>query len=65
MDKKLTTLADLFRPPIDLMHKGSFETVRAHLGVQILPCRGAGEEVRVDPWLDNHKVAEDWAVTNI
>lgn len=28
VDKKLTTLADLFRPPIDLMHKGSFETVR-------------------------------------
>lgn len=27
IDKKLTTLADLFRPPIDLMHKGSFETV--------------------------------------
>ncbi|XP_030071787.1 UBX domain-containing protein 7 isoform X2 [Microcaecilia unicolor] len=27
VDKKLTTLADLFRPPIDLMHKGSFETV--------------------------------------
>ncbi|XP_077322951.1 UBX domain-containing protein 7-like, partial [Lithobates pipiens] len=26
VDKKLTTLADLFRPPIDLMHKGSFET---------------------------------------
>ncbi|XP_026976374.1 UBX domain-containing protein 7 [Sagmatias obliquidens] len=26
IDKKLTTLADLFRPPIDLMHKGSFET---------------------------------------
>lgn len=35
MDKKLTTLADLFRPPIDLMHKGSFETVRAHLWVQL------------------------------
>ncbi|XP_075057710.1 UBX domain-containing protein 7 [Mixophyes fleayi] len=28
MDKKLTTLADLFRPPIDLMHKGSFETAK-------------------------------------
>lgn len=28
MDKKLSTLADLFRPPIELMHKGSFETVR-------------------------------------
>lgn len=27
MDKKLSTLADLFRPPIELMHKGSFETV--------------------------------------
>ncbi|KAI4897688.1 hypothetical protein NFI96_015713, partial [Prochilodus magdalenae] len=26
MDKKLSTLADLFRPPIELMHKGSFET---------------------------------------
>lgn len=29
MDKKLSTLADLFRPPIELMHKGSFETVRS------------------------------------
>ncbi|XP_056420423.1 UBX domain-containing protein 7 isoform X2 [Hyla sarda] len=28
VDKKLTTLADLFRPPIDLMHKGSFETAK-------------------------------------
>ncbi|XP_054839845.1 UBX domain-containing protein 7 [Eublepharis macularius] len=28
IDKKLTTLADLFRPPIDLMHKGSFETAK-------------------------------------
>lgn len=28
VDKKLSTLADLFRPPIELMHKGSFETVR-------------------------------------
>ncbi len=27
VDKKLSTLADLFRPPIELMHKGSFETV--------------------------------------
>lgn len=27
MDKKLSTLADLFRPPIELLHKGSFETV--------------------------------------
>lgn len=31
VDKKLSTLADLFRPPIELMHKGSFETVRNHL----------------------------------
>lgn len=30
VDKKLSTLADLFRPPIELMHKGSFETVRSH-----------------------------------
>lgn len=29
VDKKLSTLADLFRPPIELMHKGSFETVRS------------------------------------
>ncbi|XP_022524063.2 UBX domain-containing protein 7 isoform X2 [Astyanax mexicanus] len=28
MDKKLSTLADLFRPPIELMHKGSFETAK-------------------------------------
>ncbi|XP_073530479.1 UBX domain-containing protein 7 isoform X2 [Phyllobates terribilis] len=28
VDKKLTTLADLFRPPIDIMHKGSFETAK-------------------------------------
>ncbi|XP_032081189.1 UBX domain-containing protein 7 isoform X2 [Thamnophis elegans] len=28
IDKKLTTLADLFRPPIDLMHKGSFDTAK-------------------------------------
>ncbi|XP_006637961.2 UBX domain-containing protein 7 [Lepisosteus oculatus] len=28
VDKKLSTLADLFRPPIDLMHKGSFETAK-------------------------------------
>lgn len=28
IDKKLTTLADLFRPPVDLMHKGSFETAK-------------------------------------
>ncbi|XP_064418542.1 UBX domain-containing protein 7 [Latimeria chalumnae] len=28
IDKKLTTLADLFRPPIELMHKGSFETAK-------------------------------------
>ncbi|XP_018415877.1 PREDICTED: UBX domain-containing protein 7 [Nanorana parkeri] len=28
VDKKLTTLADLFRPPVDLMHKGSFETAK-------------------------------------
>ncbi|XP_069474194.1 UBX domain-containing protein 7 [Ambystoma mexicanum] len=28
VDKKLTTLADLFRPPIDLMHKGSFDTAK-------------------------------------
>ncbi|KAA0719056.1 UBX domain-containing protein 7 [Triplophysa tibetana] len=27
-DKKLSTLADLFRPPIELMHKGSFETAK-------------------------------------
>ncbi|XP_066508640.1 UBX domain-containing protein 7-like isoform X4 [Hoplias malabaricus] len=31
MDKKLSTLADLFRPPIELMHKGSFETAK-HCG---------------------------------
>lgn len=30
VDKKLSTLADLFRPPIELMHKGSFETVTSH-----------------------------------
>lgn len=30
VDKKLSTLADLFRPPIELMHKGSFETVGSH-----------------------------------
>lgn len=30
VDKKLSTLADLFRPPIELMHKGSFETVRSN-----------------------------------
>lgn len=30
VDKKLSTLADLFRPPIELMHKGSFETVMSH-----------------------------------
>uniref|UniRef100_A0A3Q4HRE4 UBX domain-containing protein 7 n=1 Tax=Neolamprologus brichardi TaxID=32507 RepID=A0A3Q4HRE4_NEOBR len=28
VDKKLSTLADLFRPPIELMHKGSFETAK-------------------------------------
>ncbi|KAL1763851.1 UBX domain-containing protein 7 isoform X1 [Sigmodon hispidus] len=28
IDKKLTTLVNLFRPPIDLMHKGSFETAK-------------------------------------
>ncbi|XP_053565789.1 UBX domain-containing protein 7 [Bombina bombina] len=28
VDKKLTTLADLFRPPVDIMHKGSFETAK-------------------------------------
>uniref|UniRef100_A0A8C7J1K8 UBX domain-containing protein 7 n=1 Tax=Oncorhynchus kisutch TaxID=8019 RepID=A0A8C7J1K8_ONCKI len=27
-DKKLSTLADLFRPPVELMHKGSFETAK-------------------------------------
>uniref|UniRef100_A0A672LGU3 UBX domain-containing protein 7 n=1 Tax=Sinocyclocheilus grahami TaxID=75366 RepID=A0A672LGU3_SINGR len=27
-DKKLSTLADLFRPPIEIMHKGSFETAK-------------------------------------
>lgn len=32
VDKKLSTLADLFRPPIELMHKGSFETVRTLSG---------------------------------
>lgn len=32
VDKKLSTLADLFRPPIELMHKGSFETVRTPSG---------------------------------
>lgn len=30
VDKKLSTLADLFRPPVELMHKGSFETVTSH-----------------------------------
>uniref|UniRef100_A0A8K9UVI1 UBX domain-containing protein 7 n=1 Tax=Oncorhynchus mykiss TaxID=8022 RepID=A0A8K9UVI1_ONCMY len=28
VDKKLSTLADLFRPPVELMHKGSFETAK-------------------------------------
>lgn len=40
VDKKLSTLADLFRPPIELMHKGSFETVRsmtALLHLLVLP----------------------------
>uniref|UniRef100_A0A673GBX7 UBX domain-containing protein 7 n=1 Tax=Sinocyclocheilus rhinocerous TaxID=307959 RepID=A0A673GBX7_9TELE len=27
-DKKLSTLADLFRPPIEIMNKGSFETAK-------------------------------------
>lgn len=58
MDKKLTTLADLFRPPIDLMHKGSFETVRAHVWLQIL----AGQGVRMNLWLHSQKVTKDWAV---
>ena len=31
VDKKLSTLADLFRPPIELMHKGSFETVSSQI----------------------------------
>ncbi|XP_061405422.1 LOW QUALITY PROTEIN: UBX domain-containing protein 7-like [Lethenteron reissneri] len=28
VDRRLKTLADLFRPPIDLMHKGTFETAK-------------------------------------
>ena len=31
MTKKKKTLQDLFRPPIDLLHKGTFETVSLKL----------------------------------
>lgn len=37
VDKKLSTLADLFRPPIELMHKGSFETVRETFAEHFIP----------------------------